>query len=339
MYARVFAAEVVRHAGGWELPADPRLRREAAVWAYRTILLRNPESDEALDFLAKSANAQAMRNALLESAEARGQRAFPITPSMTGNEPAQAVQVDAGVRERDELFRRTQDTWHELGREKPHWSVVTAEWFRPENIDATLEAFYASGTQNVATILRTLERNAIDVSSLRRCMDFGCGVGRLTAALAAHFPEVIGVDVSASHLELGRETLAKRGIANVSWRLLETIGHIADLPTVDLVVSLIVLQHNPPPVMRALLEGLLGRLAPRGAAVIQIPTYLPAGYRFDARAYLEKPSEGMEMHALPQREVFAVARAMGVDVVETLEDLWTGYGAGSRSNTFVFRRH
>jgi hypothetical protein len=73
--------------------------------------------------------------------------------------------------------------------------------------------------------------------------------------------------------------------------------------------------------------------------VIQIPTYLPAGYRFDARAYLEKPSEGMEMHALPQREVFAVARAMGVDVVETLEDLWTGYGAGSRSNTFVFRRH
>jgi SAM-dependent methyltransferase len=169
-------------------------------------------------------------------------------------------------------------------------------------------------------------------------MDFGCGVGRLTAALSPHFAEVIGVDVSASHLELGRDVLAKRGIANVSWRLLEKIGDIPELPTVDLVVSLIVLQHNPPPVMRALLEGLLGRLAPRGAAVIQIPTYLPAGYTFDAHAYLEKPSEGMEMHALPQREVFAVARAAGVNVLEVLEDLWIGYGAGSRSNTFVFRR-
>jgi 2-polyprenyl-3-methyl-5-hydroxy-6-metoxy-1,4-benzoquinol methylase len=338
LLARLAADEAVRERGSWELPADPALRREAAAWAYRSILLRNPESRQALDHLAGARTARAMRDLLLNSPEARGQSGFPVTASMTGDEPAQPVQVDVSAEEREALFRRVQAVWHALGEERPHWSVVTADSFRPENIDGTLESFYASGTANVATVLRTLERNGIERARLRRCMDFGCGVGRLTAALAPHFEEVVGVDVSASHLEVARDVLAKRGIRNVSWRALEAIEDVGRLPSVDLVVSLIVLQHNPPPVMRLLLEGLLGRLAPGGAAVIQLPTYLPAGYAFDARAYLQKPSEGMEMHALPQREVFAAARAAGVEVLEALEDLWTGYGAGSRSNTFVMRR-
>jgi len=63
--------------------------------------------------------------------------------------------------------------------------------------------------------------------------------------------------------------------------------------------------------------------------VIQVPTYLPAGYRFDASEYEAQTPGGMEMHPLPQREVFAIARAAGVDVLEVLEDGWTGYGAGS----------
>jgi SAM-dependent methyltransferase len=338
LIARRVAAEAVRRPGAWELPEDPALRREAAMWAYRSILLRDPESDAALDYHARSGSARKMREAMLASPEARGQPAFPIMPSMTGDEPPQEVQVAIGDAEREALFRRVQEVWHALGKEKPHWSVVTADSFRPQNVEQSLDAFYASGERNVATLLKTLERNAIDVARLRRCLDFGCGVGRLTASLAPHFAEVVAVDISASHLEVARDALARRGVANVNWMLLETIEGVARLPAADLVVSLIVLQHNPPPVMRALLDGLLGRLAPGGAAVIQIPTYLPVGYAFDARAYLEKPAEGMEMHALPQREVFAAARAADVDVVETLEDLWIGYGAGSRSNTFVFRR-
>jgi hypothetical protein len=72
--------------------------------------------------------------------------------------------------------------------------------------------------------------------------------------------------------------------------------------------------------------------------VIQVPTYLPAGYRFELGEYESGGGQDMEMHALPQGEVFALARAAGVEVLEVLEDGWTGYGAGSRSNTFVMRR-
>jgi cyclopropane fatty-acyl-phospholipid synthase-like methyltransferase len=216
--------------------------------------------------------------------------------------------------------------------------VVTSDDFRPDRIGETHEEFYATGGRNVATLLRTLARNGIDASRLGRVMDFGCGVGRLTLALAKEFRHVDAVDVSSSHLAVAREAIARQGVANVTAHLLETIDGVTRLPRVDLVYSVIVLQHNPPPVIHALFAGLLGRLEPGGVAVIQVPTYLPAGYRFDASEYEKQTQGGMEMHPLPQREVFAIAKAAGVDVLEVLEDGWTGYGAGSRSNTFVLQR-
>lgn len=323
----------------WELPDDPGGRREAARWAYRLLLLREPDSAASLDFLGANARSSLdMRDRILQSQEFRSQAGLPVQFSMTGDEPPQEVQVEVGPEARERLFRRVQETWQTLGEEQPHWSVVTAEEFRPGRIGESLESFYASGEENVATLARTLARNGIDASRVRRCMDFGCGVGRLTVALAKRFPEVVAVDVSASHLAVAREALSRFGVANASLHRLETIEDVAGLPVVDLVYSVIVLQHNPPPVMHALFEGLLGRLAPGGAAVIQVPTYLPPGYRFDLAEYEKGGERQMEMHPLPQRDVFAIARAAGVEVLEVLEDSWTGFGSGSRSNTFVLRR-
>jgi SAM-dependent methyltransferase len=322
----------------WQPGPAPEDRREAARWAYRLILGREPDSASALEQLAAQASARAMRDQLIQSDEARAQPGFPVVHAMSGDEPPQFVQCGVDDDVRAGLFARVQKSWHALGEEQPHWSVVTSDDFRPDRIGETHEEFYATGGRNVATLLRTLARNGIDASRLGRVMDFGCGVGRLTLALAKEFRHVDAVDVSSSHLAVAREAIARQGVANVTAHLLETIDGVTRLPRVDLVYSVIVLQHNPPPVIHALFAGLLGRLEPGGVAVIQVPTYLPAGYRFDASEYEKQTQGGMEMHPLPQREVFAIAKAAGVDVLEVLEDGWTGYGAGSRSNTFVLQR-
>jgi hypothetical protein len=108
--------------------------------------LREPDSEASLDHLAmRSASTRALRDALLQSQELRAQPGFPITLSLTGNEPPHPVQVRVGADQQAALFRRVQAVWHSLGEEQPHWSVVTAEDFRPENIAGTLDAFYASG--------------------------------------------------------------------------------------------------------------------------------------------------------------------------------------------------
>lgn len=322
----------------WDLPASAAGREEAAHWAYRTILLREPDSRGALEHLARSPDSRAMRDTLLRSAEARGQHAFPVAHSMTGDEPAQAVEVEAAPADQKVLFERVHQVWHALGEEQPHWSVVTAEEFRPANIAGSMEAFYASGEANVETLLKTLARNGINPKRIASCMDFGCGVGRLTAALAKRFASVVAVDVSASHLDAARKALGERGITNAVLHRLEAIEDVASLPKCDLVFSVIVLQHNPPPVMRALFAGLLDRVNPGGAAVIQVPTQLPAGYRFIVSEYLATGGQEMEMHALPQYEVFALVKAAGMEMHEVLDDAWIGFGPGSRSNTFVMRR-
>ena len=322
----------------WELPTEPAARTEAARWGYRLILLREPENGEVVRELANTArNTKHMRDILMRSPEAKQQPGFPVSlVSMTGNEGAQQVQLEVSPEQQRELFARVQSVWKALGETRPHWSVLTGPEFLPErmNPDAVSE-FYHSGEKNIDTLVKTLARDGVDVSKLRTCMDFGCGLGRLSAALAPRFERVTAVDVSSSHLAMAREAIAQRGIANVDFVQLQTVDGVDRLPQVDLVFSVIVLQHNPPPVMFALFKGLMGRIAPGGVGVIQIPTWLPNDYHFGVDEYLAHGGKQMEMHAIPQHEVLAAIRAAGMELLEVLDDYWTGMG---RSNTFVMRR-
>jgi hypothetical protein len=89
----------------------------------------------------------------------------------------------------------------------------------------------------------------------------------------------------------------------------------------DLWFSFIVLQHNPPPIMAAILRLALKWLVPRGLAVFQIPTYARQ-YRFEIDSYLESaPTPGaFELHCLPQSAVFAIAHEADCRIREVFED-------------------
>jgi len=337
LLARLLGRAPASTGSKFDLPEDIERRMEVARWGYRLILLREPENDEVVRHLAtKAISTRILRDTLVRSPEARSQAAFPMSlQSMTGNEPAQPIQVRVTPEQERRLFEAVQAVWKRLGETRPHWSVLTGDEFLPERIDKTVDEFYRSGVSNIATMLKTLERNGIDASRLRTVMDFGCGLGRLSAALSPHFERVTGVDISPSHLALAREAIARRALANVDFVQLEAIDAVDRLPQVDLVFSVIVLQHNPPPVILALFKALLGRVKPGGAAVIQIPTYLPAGYSFDVERYFREGGKDMEMHAIPQHEAFAAIRGAGMELLEVIDDSWTGMG---RSNTFVMRR-
>jgi len=52
--------------------------------------------------------------------------------------------------------------------------------------------------------MRHLKELNISIST-KKALDFGCGVGRLTQALAVYFDEVYGVDISPSMIELAKK--------------------------------------------------------------------------------------------------------------------------------------
>jgi len=146
-------------------------------------------------------------------------------------------------------------------------------------------------------------------------MDVGCGIGRVARYLAPRCATLWAVDASPRMLELARDRLA--GEANVRFaRCIDT--DIPDVPTasVDLVYSLLVLQHLEREDAFLLLEELRRVVKPSGTVFLTFPnllsdTYLSAFVDYAHRGETANPARA-RMYT-PQ-EVERVVPAAGFDV-------------------------
>ncbi|MFO1159894.1 MAG: class I SAM-dependent methyltransferase [Reyranellaceae bacterium] len=248
----------------------------------------------------------------------------------------------AGAEGDDETLKicleRVEDCWRRLGETEPHWSVVANPMFRSERIGETIDEFYATGEHDLRRWMEMAERGGVQLPSRATCLELGCGVGRVTLWLSRMFERVIGLDVSPSHLALAEQLLRKEGRHNVELRRVNTLEAFRQLPDIDCFFSMIVLQHNPPPVMRWMLLRILSKLNPGGGGVFQVLTKLP-GYSFDPAAYLARPATAseMEMHVLPFDAVVETVKQAGCEVVISAEHDCIGH-AGSESIEFLIRK-
>lgn len=309
---------------------------DAVRWAYRLLLDREPESDAVVESYSQVADLPTLRQIFLNSTEYGTKNGGEQRIGRFIDAGSIPVEVEASDADVQAMMDRISREWRKFGETEPHWSVLTSEQFTTANIAENIDRFYASAQGDLPRFFNPLSRAGLPVDRFARVLDFGCGVGRLSLALADRADQVVGVDISPPHIRLARERAAQSGITNVDFRAIETPGDLDAFSGFDLVVSLIVLQHNPPPVMAALLDKLLRALAPRGAAVIQIPTFI-RDYRFAVADYLANAQPSMEMNALPQHAIFAIADRAGCRPIEVREDHCIGTLPGI-SQTFAFIR-
>lgn len=158
--------------------------------------------------------------------------------------------------------------WDALGRIDPMWAVLTHDDRRDRGWDE--EAFFATGRAEIAGVVADLERLGLPARR-ERCLDFGCGVGRLTQALAAHFTRCDGVDIAPSMLEAARRL--NRHADRIAFHLNDT-DDLSLFPsgTFDLVYSNIVLQHVGPEAAKAYMREFVRVLSPGGLALFQLPS-------------------------------------------------------------------
>ena len=318
------------------------ISHEEVTYAYRLLFGREPESAAVVNHYATEvADIRALRELFINSAEFQISVAdvlAPRTPRPGFNGPPMAVDLSATPDKLAALFAKVSEQWHHLGETEPHWSVLTNDSYFQETFHMNREAFYASGESEATMFEATLARAGVARTGLHRCLELGCGVGRVTAPLAARFAEVLAVDISAAHLQVAQKHFEAKGLSNVQCQHLDSIDGVAALGRFDVLYSRIVLQHNPPPVMQRLLVDLLAQLNPGGVAFIQVPTY-KAGYRFLIDQYLAiENATSMEMHFFPQAALLELVAQQGCRVLEIREDDAIGLSVTSVSNTLLLQK-
>lgn len=191
------------------------------------------------------------------------------------------------------------------------------------------EEFFRTGVAEIARALARVDR--LPVKPARgRALDFGCGVGRLSQALAGAFGEVDGVDVSARMVELAR------GYNRVGDRCRYHVNVASDLALFepdrfDFIYSRLVLQHLRHPWMRSYVREFVRVLRPGGVAMFQIPDgpanrllralpQRPLDWAYNAgrnayRKVLRPGIEGWEAHWLPRKHVADLIGAAGADLL------------------------
>lgn len=166
-------------------------------------------------------------------------------------------------------FASTSRRWEWLARKDPLWAILTDDskaggrW--------AVDEFFATGEREIAAVFAHLARLGAAPIDRSVALDFGCGVGRLTRALATRFDEVHGIDVSPTMIALAHrhhpDAARLRFIHNEA-------PHLRALPTAHyaFVYSSVVLQHIAYPASITYVRELMRVAKPGGLIVFQIPT-------------------------------------------------------------------
>jgi SAM-dependent methyltransferase len=234
--------------------------------------------------------------------------------------------------------------WEGFGKTDPLWAICSDESRRHGKWNK--EEFFSTGRNEMETVWNYLKNQGLHPAKKDgQAMDFGCGVGRLSRALALYFERVHGVDIAASMIEQARKW-------NQGERCEFHHNKDCDLrlfanDRFDFIYSSIVLQHIPQNFVRGYLAEFVRVLKPGGYAVFQLPsTYreIPRkdaapesqGFLTIARRKLAlrhrantllkslrlNGDEGrreeckMEMHGIPEPEVRELIARMGAKVLD-----------------------
>lgn len=224
------------------------------------------------------------------------------------------------------------------GRDDPLYAVLTSRNRRGNRWDPG--AFFERGRQEMGEVVTYLGKLGLQLG-IRHALDFGCGVGRLTQALAEDFEDVIGVDIARSMVEKARE-FNRHGP-----RVRYIVNTAPDLALFgddrfDFVYSSKVLQHIPPAVVETYVREFFRVLRPGGVAVFQMrsgprvePGSLRAGLYSLRRRRLRRLWQRIrgrapyEMHYLARERIEEIVAEAGATLLD-VQDVSRGRGKSFR---------
>ena len=151
--------------------------------------------------------------------------------------------------------------WEIIASRDPFFGVIVSDEYRATKIDPEARRrFYETGETDIAHVLSLFDADLGARPTTGEALDIGCGVGRLSYAIAKVMPKVTGYDVAESMVRVAKEGAP----ANLTLTTQLPAGPFSWIN------SYIVFQHIPPTEGIALLGSCLDRAGPGAFASVQI---------------------------------------------------------------------
>jgi SAM-dependent methyltransferase len=202
--------------------------------------------------------------------------------------------------------------WESLAHKDALAAILTDETKSGGRWD--IPQFMATGDAEIETVLQHLAAIGLQPDPSGAVLDFGCGVGRLTQALARRFPSCVGVDIS-------QEMITRANALNQYGHcryVMSATPHLAfEDEEFSFLYSNLVLQHVSRRFAVSYLREFIRVLAPGGVLVFGVQDSFATPDlsssltrlrhilhpRSRVRGWFRRSGGEMQMHCLPERVV------------------------------------
>lgn len=230
-----------------------------------------------------------------------------------------------------------QKNWEQFAKSDPFWAVLT----HPDKKDGKwkIDELFKTGDEEIDQLMDSIGHH---VKNREQALDFGCGVGRLSQALAKTFKKVIGVDIAPSMILLANGNNRYPQICDF---VLNETNDLKCFPNdyFDFIYSNITLQHMRARYIKGYLKEFFRILKPQGVAVFQLPSHLTTNspikkLKQQLRANLPIPiikwwtrgKPWIDMNAIPKEDVVRFLENHGAKILEVSKnnnasDYWQSF--------------
>ena len=222
--------------------------------------------------------------------------------------------------------------WDRFGKSDPLWAICT--WEEKKGNKWNLNEFFAYGRREINGIMRDIDALSVHLS-YKKALDFGCGAGRLTQALAKYFDEVHGVDIAPSMIELAKRYNCYGAKCKYHLNIANNLKLFPD-NSFDFIYTSQVLQHMEPRYSKGYIREFLRILKSNGLLVFHIVSNVKLKQRHTLKQQIKRmlptalldlyysirygEKARMEMYGIKKEDVIKFLNENEAKIVDIKED-------------------